>query len=70
MARNKVVYNGQTLIDLTNDTVDSDKLLSGYTAHKADGTQVTGEVDFVTCYTGSTNPSSSLGSNGDIYLKT
>ncbi|MBR2681463.1 MAG: hypothetical protein IKE23_12080 [Exiguobacterium sp.] len=70
MARNKVVYNGQTLIDLTNDTVDSDKLLSGYTAHKADGTQVTGEVDFVTYYTGSTNPSSSLGSNGDIYLKT
>ncbi len=70
MARNKVVYNGQTLIDLTSDTVEADNLLSGYTAHKKDGTQITGEVDFVTYYTGSTNPSSSLGSNGDIYLKT
>jgi len=27
-------------------------------------------ITFVTYYTGSSNPSSSLGSNGDIYLKT
>lgn len=27
------------------------------------------EEDIITYYTGSTNPSSSLGENGDIYLK-
>lgn len=31
---------------------------------------VSGSVAFVTYYTGSTDPSSSTGSNGDIYLKT
>lgn len=29
-------------MDLTQDTVDADKLLSSYTAHKNDGTQITG----------------------------
>lgn len=28
------------------------------------------EEEIITYYTGSTNPSSSLGENGDIYLKT
>lgn len=69
MAVNKFVYNGIVKIDLTEDTVDVDKLLSGYTAHKKDGTIITGEVDFVTYYTGSSVPSSSLGANGDIYLQ-
>lgn len=69
MAYNKVVYNGNTLIDITSDTVDQNNLLSGYTAHKNDGTQITGSVSFVTYYTGSSTPSSSLGNNGDIYLK-
>lgn len=69
MAVNKFVYNGIVKIDLTEDTVDVDKLLSGYTAHKKDGTIITGEVDFVTYYTGSSVPSSSLGVNGDIYLQ-
>lgn len=69
MAVNKFVYNGIVKIDLTEDTVDVDKLLSGYTAHKRDGTIITGEVDFATYYTGSSTPSSSLGVNGDIYLQ-
>lgn len=69
MAVNKFVYNGVVKIDLTEDTVDVDKLLSGYTAHKRDGTIITGEVDFATYYTGSSAPSSSLGANGDIYLQ-
>lgn len=42
MATNKVVYSGRTLIDLTGDTVTEETLLRGYTAHKADGTQVVG----------------------------
>ena len=40
---NKVTANGQTLIDLSSDTVtSSDHILSGYVGHLADGTQVTG----------------------------
>lgn len=69
MAINKFVYNGVVKIDLTEDTVDTNNLLSGYTAHKKDGTQITGQVAFATYYTGSSAPSSSLGVNGDIYLQ-
>lgn len=42
----KVVYGGQTLIDLTADTVVANKMLKGYTAHGADGEQVTGTCEF------------------------
>ena len=42
MATNKVVYSGRTLIDLTGDTVTEETLLRGYTAHRADGTQIVG----------------------------
>lgn len=69
MATNKVVYGNQTLIDLTEDTVTAATLVSGTTAHKADGTTVTGSLVIQRYYTGSTDPSSSLGNNGDIYLK-
>lgn len=69
MGRSKIVYGGTTLIDLTADTVASNNLLTGYTAHGADGEQVSGNVSFVTYYTGTTAPSASLGSDGDIYLK-
>lgn len=39
---NKVDYAGQTLIDLTSDTVTADKLFSGYTAHDKSGAIITG----------------------------
>lgn len=40
---NKVTANGQTLIDLSQDTVTSaSHILQGYVGHLADGTQVTG----------------------------
>lgn len=42
MAINKVVYSGQTLIDLTEDTVDSEHLLEGYVAHDASGEEIVG----------------------------
>lgn len=38
--------NGTILIDLTSDTVDAAHLLSGYTAHGANGAPVTGSCDF------------------------
>ena len=44
MAVNKVVYNGQTLIDLTKDTVAEDTMLSGVTAHDKSGNEVTGTI--------------------------
>ena len=40
--KNKVIYNGTTLLDLTGDTVAPDKLLLGYTAHDASGAPITG----------------------------
>lgn len=42
MAVNKVVYAGQTLVDLTADTVTADALRQGYTAHDKGGNPVTG----------------------------
>ena len=42
MANNKVIFGNNTLIDLTNDTVDAEHLLSGYTAHDASGQIITG----------------------------
>lgn len=43
---NKVIYGNRTLIDLTGDTVQADKILSGYTAHEKSGAPVTGSCDF------------------------
>lgn len=46
MAISKVVYGGNTLIDLTADTIANDKLLKGYTAHGADGEPITGACEY------------------------
>jgi len=43
---NKVVYNGQTLIDLTADTVTADKILDGYTAHDKSGANIEGTCTY------------------------
>lgn len=40
--KNKVVFNGDTLIDLTADTVEQNKVLSGYTFHHKSGAIQTG----------------------------
>lgn len=40
---NKVqLADGSVLVDLTSDTVTADKLMSGFTAHGADGSEITG----------------------------
>lgn len=44
--KNKIIYNGTTLIDLTADTVDAAHLLDGYTAHDKSGATITGECTF------------------------
>ena len=43
---NKVIYDGNTLIDLTSDTVDAAHLLYGYTAHLKSGSTVTGQCTY------------------------
>lgn len=44
--KNKVIYNGTVLIDLTADTVTADKILTTYTAHDKAGNIITGTCDF------------------------
>lgn len=69
MAINKVVYGGNTLLDLTQDTVDATRLLAGYTAHGKDGEPITGTLTFIEIHSGSSIPDDSLGNDGDIYLQ-
>lgn len=44
--KNKVVYDGNVLIDLTQDTVDAAHLLTGYTAHSKSGAPITGACSY------------------------
>ena len=44
MPVNKVIYGSKVLLDLTADTVTSDNLLKGATAHKADGSVISGKL--------------------------
>ena len=60
MVVSKVIYGGETLVDLTSDTVTANDLAEGVTATAADGTQITGllpkvEIDSALSST-STNP--------------
>ncbi len=43
---NKVIYGGNTLIDISGDTVEASKLLSGYTAHDKSGAPITGSCAY------------------------
>lgn len=44
MAVSKVVYGGETLMDLTSDTVTPETLLEGVTAHDASGAAIVGTL--------------------------
>lgn len=48
MAVNEVIYNGQTLINLKNDTVTPETLAKGTTAHDASGKEITGKMPIET----------------------
>lgn len=52
MAVSKVVLGDETLIDLTGDSVSSENLLQGETAHGANGEEVIGGVVVTPMYTG------------------
>lgn len=46
MAINKIIYGGNTLLDLTSDTADESTVINGATFHKSDGTKSTGTCTF------------------------
>lgn len=45
MANNKVIANGETLIDLTEDTVTPSTMVNGIVAHDASGVRIVGTFD-------------------------
>ena len=46
MAVNKVIYGEDTVIDLTNDTLESaEQLIKGVIAHAKDGSIITGTLE-------------------------
>ncbi len=47
---NKAVINGVTYIDLSKDTVTTDNLLNGYTAHDKNGALITGTMNILDSY--------------------
>jgi len=46
MAKNKIIYGGQVLIDLTGDTVTANDVLDGVTFHLPSGETATGACEF------------------------
>lgn len=46
MAKNKIIFGGTTLIDLTTDTATASQILDGYTAHINTGEQVEGTCTY------------------------
>lgn len=55
-------------ITTTDATATAADISNGKTAY-VNGSKVTGSLSFITCYTGTSDPSSSLGQDGDVYLK-
>lgn len=57
---NKVIYGGDTLIDLTADTVTASDILTGKTAHDKSGAIITGTCDFDSDTSGDTATASDI----------
>lgn len=52
MAVNKVVYNGQTVIDITDTSIDVDKIPDGSVIYLASGERIVGEAIVYSVYNG------------------
>ena len=70
MAYNKVVYDGNTLIDLTADTATEPVVVEGETFHRADGTPATGTLVVYTegYYLTDENDDDLTDENDDVYM--
>lgn len=66
---NKIIYCDRTLLDMTDATALAPNIESGYSAYGADGAKINGTLVVNHIHIGSTEPSSSLGADGDIYLQ-
>lgn len=63
MTKNKVIYGGQTLIDLTDATLgqgDGNQILQGQTAYGKDGEKITGTCTYNADTTGATASASEV----------
>lgn len=69
MPTNKIIYCGETLIDLTSDTVDTSTLLSGATAHDKSGARITGACTFDVDSTDATAATGELLSGKTAYAR-
>lgn len=57
---NKVIYNGEVLMDLTADSVTEEQLLTGVTAHDKSGAPIVGTCSYDVDSTGATASASEL----------
>ena len=63
MAKNKIIYGGRTLIDLTDATLgqnDGDQILTGQTAYGKDGEKITGSCTYNADTSGATASASEV----------
>lgn len=69
MVTNKVIYDGNVLIDLTGDTVTASDILSGKTAHDKSGATITGTCEFDVNSTDATASVSEILSGKTAYVR-
>lgn len=69
MPINKVVFGATTLIDITDTTATAADVVHGEHFYDASGSKVEGTLEVHNYYTGTSEPATSTGSNGDLYLK-
>lgn len=65
---NKIIYGGNTLIDLTSDTITASDLAYGKTAHDKSGTIITGTNTYDTDTTDATATASEILSTKTAYV--